>query len=166
MVKIMTAEEIKQRYSMRDVSAKYGLIPNRAGFIQCPFHKGDREASCKLYEKDFHCFGCGANGDIFTFIQMIENCDFKTAFYSLGGEYDHKKTFKSRLSLYRIEKAKEQKKKEHEKERIESELNLALIDAYRMILEKYPPFSEAWCDSINNLQFQLYKHGELHGIPY
>ena len=41
----MTSEEIKQTYSMRDILNKCGLPqPNRSGFIQCPFHKGDREA--------------------------------------------------------------------------------------------------------------------------
>ena len=55
----MTKEEIKSAYSMRDILARYGIQPNRAGFIQCPFHKGDREPSMKIYEKDFHCFGCG-----------------------------------------------------------------------------------------------------------
>ena len=42
----MTSDEIRQEYSMRDILARCGLPqPNRAGFIQCPFHKGDREAS-------------------------------------------------------------------------------------------------------------------------
>ena len=68
----MTSEEIKQTYSMRDILNKCGLPqPNRSGFIQCPFHKGDREASMKIYDKDFNCFGCGANGDIFTFVEHV-----------------------------------------------------------------------------------------------
>ena len=55
----MTREEIKQAYSMKDILVKCGLPePNRAGFIKCPFHKGDHEASMKVYDKDFHCFGC------------------------------------------------------------------------------------------------------------
>ena len=33
----MTKEEIKQQNSMRDVLNRYGMVPNRAGFIQCPF---------------------------------------------------------------------------------------------------------------------------------
>lgn len=85
----MTSEEIKQTYSMRDILNKCGLPqPNRSGFIQCPFHKGDREASMKIYDKDFNCFGCGANGDIFTFIEMFYGISFKEAFRMLGGGYD------------------------------------------------------------------------------
>jgi hypothetical protein len=69
----MTKEEIKERYSMREIIARYGLYPNRSGFISCPFHKGDREASMKIYDKDFHClrgqwryfFVCSADGRYF-----------------------------------------------------------------------------------------------------
>lgn len=33
----MDKETIKQQNSMRDVLSRYGMVPNRAGFIQCPF---------------------------------------------------------------------------------------------------------------------------------
>lgn len=65
----MTSEEIKESVSIREVLQRCGLpAPNRAGFIQCPFHKGDRTPSMKIYQKDYHCFACGANGDVFTFL--------------------------------------------------------------------------------------------------
>ena len=49
----MTSEEIKATYSMRDILTKCGLPePNRAGFCHCPFHKGDRDPSMKVYDKD------------------------------------------------------------------------------------------------------------------
>lgn len=48
----MTRDEIKQTFNMRDILAKCGLPePNRAGFIKCPFHKGDHDASLKIYDK-------------------------------------------------------------------------------------------------------------------
>ena len=97
----MTSEEIKQTYSMRDILNKCGLPqPNRSGFIQCPFHKGDREASMKIYDKDFNCFGCGANGDIFTFVEMFYGISFKEAFRMLGGGYEP--SFKSSLAVYHL----------------------------------------------------------------
>ena len=47
----MTRDEIKQTFNMRDILAKCGLPePNRAGFIKCPFHKGDHDASLKIYD--------------------------------------------------------------------------------------------------------------------
>lgn len=82
----MTSEEIKQAYSMQEIVGRYGLVPNRRGYIPCPFHK-EKTASMKIYEKDYHCFGCGENGDIFSFIQRMEDITFPEAFRSLGGTY-------------------------------------------------------------------------------
>ena len=84
----MTKEEIKEQVSMGIVLARYGYQPNRAGFINCPFHNGDRDASLKVYGKDYHCFGCGAHGDVFSFVMGMEGCSFKEAFQILGGTYE------------------------------------------------------------------------------
>lgn len=91
----MTTEEIKSRVSILDVASMYGLRPNREGFCHCcfPGHRGtDRGASLKLYptQNSFNCYGCGANGDIFTFVELMEGCSFKDAFKKLGGSYDGK----------------------------------------------------------------------------
>lgn len=153
----MTSGELKEQYTMRDVLSRYGLQPDRQGFIHCPFHKGDRDASMKIYERDFHCFGCGAHGDIFTFIQKMENCDFKTAFYSLGGVYE-KPTFKSKLSVYRSENAKKMKAKQQDKLAAKKKLNNDLIDIYRDWYLKSEPFSDVWVECYNKLQYQLYLH--------
>lgn len=157
----MTKEEIKSTYSMREIVERYGLNPNRAGFIQCPFHKGDHDASMKIYKDSYHCFGCGANGDIFTFIQRMDNCDFKTSFYSLGGTYE-KPTFQSKLSVYRLKKQEEQRKKEEIKLKRKKELNNMLIDIYRDWMKKSEPLSDVWCDCSNALTKQLYIHEVLN----
>ena len=157
----MTKEEIKSAYSMREIVERYGLHPNRAGFIHCPFHKGDHDASIKIYKDSYHCFGCGANGDVFTFIQRMDNCDFKTAFYSLGGTYE-KPTFQSKLSVYRLKKQEEQRKKEEIKLKRKKELNNMLIDIYRDWMKKSEPFSDVWCDCSNALTKQLYIHEVLN----
>lgn len=157
----MTKEEIKSTYSMQEIVERYGLHPNRAGFVRCPFHKGDHDASMKIYKDSYYCFGCGANGDIFTFIQRMDNCDFKTAFYSLGGAYE-KPTFQSKLSVYRLKKQEEQRKKEEIKLKRKKELNNMLIDIYRDWVKKSEPFSDVWCDCSNALTKQLYVHEVLN----
>ncbi len=161
----MNKEEIKANYSMSDVVGRYGLYPNRAGFIQCPFHRGDRTASMRIYKDSYYCFGCGATGDIFTFVQNMDNVTFKEAFQLLGGTYE-KPTFSSKLAVYKAQKAKEMRRKGELKKHQEIELNLLLIDVYRGILDRSEPLSDAWCDAQNYLQKQLYKHGEIHEIPY
>ena len=141
----MTVEEIKQTYSMRNIVERYGIKINRMGFCNCPFHQGDRTASLKVYKDNFNCFGCGANGDIFTFIQKMDNCDFKTAFYSLGGEYGNQ-TKASRTALYRLEMARKQREKEKRKIQEKIQNNNMMIHATRELYQRCNPQSEEWWD--------------------
>lgn len=158
----MNKDEVKQLHNMRDVVEGYGFQVNRAGFIPCPFHKGDREPSMKIYKDSYHCFGCGASGDIFSFVQRMDHCDFKTAFYSLGGTYE-KPTFQSKLSVYKAQKQSAQREKAKKKLKRRRELNNILIDVYRDYMNKSEPYSEVWCDCCNALQYQLYVHELLNG---
>lgn len=153
----MTREDIKADYSMRDIVERYGFHPNRAGFISCPFHSGDRSPSLKVYKNDFHCHACGANGDIFTFVMRMDNLTFKEAFISLGGIYQ-KPSFSSNLALYRAEQKRKQQAKEERRKQLEQSLNSTLISVYRKYLSMSEPLSDVWCDSYNRLQKELYKH--------
>ncbi len=47
---------------------------------RCPFHS-EKSPSCSFSpdKQLFHCFGCGAAGDVVTFIRRIENLDFMDA---------------------------------------------------------------------------------------
>jgi DNA primase len=46
----------------------------------CPFH-GEKTASFSVHatRQFFHCFGCGVSGDVFSFVQKIENITFSEA---------------------------------------------------------------------------------------
>lgn len=150
----MTKEEIKDLYSMKDILERYGLSqPNRAGFICCPFHK-EKTASMKIYPKDFNCYGCGANGDIFTFVMLMDGISFREAFSELGGDYEN--SFPTRLKIYQMQKKREMQKKAEEKLKRKRELNYLLMDVYRKLLDRLEPLSDAWCDTYNALQYQEY----------
>lgn len=158
----MTVDEIKQVYTMRDILTKCGLSqPDRAGFIHCPFHKGDREPSMKIYQRDYNCFGCGANGDIFSFMQQFYGISFKEAFQMLGGTYE-KPSYTSKLAIYRAEKARLMRQKEADKQADRCRLNNMLINIYRRYMERSEPLSDVWCDCYNALQYQLYIHEILN----
>lgn len=161
----MNKEEIKANYSMSDVVGRYGLYPNRAGYIRCPFHSGDRTPSMKIYAHDAHCYACGWNGDIFAFVQEIDNLTFKEAFYQLGGEYE-KPSYKSKMAVYHAKQAVVTRKKQEEAERQKRQDNLHDIDFYRAEIERWKPMDDRWCFAINELQKALYLHGELNAIPY
>ncbi len=54
----------------------------------CPFHD-ERTPSFGIdpTQKVYHCFGCQASGDVFTFVQETEGVDFKQALELLGERY-------------------------------------------------------------------------------
>ena len=60
------------------VRLKKAGAQNYAGL--CPFH-GEKTPSFSVHatRQFFHCFGCGVSGDVFTFVQKIENITFPEA---------------------------------------------------------------------------------------
>ena len=73
------ADEIKARYTIYEILSKYGLYPQRNNMIACPFHN-EKNASMKIYDNNtFHCFGCGASGDVIKFVEKFESLDFYDA---------------------------------------------------------------------------------------
>ena len=72
-------EEIKSRNPIEDVMSSYVTL-KRAGsnmLCSCPFHS-EKTPSCTVFlsEQSFYCFGCGAGGDVITFIRRIENLGY------------------------------------------------------------------------------------------
>lgn len=147
----MTREEIKDQYSMMDVVEKYGLQPDRRGFLHCPFHAADHTASLKIYPDSFYCFGCHAHGDIFSFVEMMEDCSFKDAFRILGGDSGPL----SDAAITRIAKRKRERK------RYQKRLNDALdgtvtasedLHEAEETLKSLEPMSDEWCALVNRIQ--------------
>ena len=84
------AAEIKERLTARQVIEAYGFHPNRAGYIQCPFHAGDRHGSLKIYDGDktgWHCFGCGAGSTVIDFVMKLFNINFRQACLRLDADF-------------------------------------------------------------------------------
>ena len=54
----------------------------------CPFHE-ERTPSFGIdpVEKLYHCFGCGAGGDVFKFVMETEGLEFGEALESLAERY-------------------------------------------------------------------------------
>ena len=72
-------ERLKDANRIDDIMSGYVQI-KRAGSVSkclCPFHS-EKTASCTIYNdtQSFYCFGCGAGGDVITFIMKIENLDY------------------------------------------------------------------------------------------
>lgn len=149
----MTTDEIKQSVSMREVVEGYGYHPNRAGFISCPFHQGDRTPSMKIYKRDYHCHACGANGDIFSFVMGMEHCDFKTAYKALGGSYKAKSDHQRNLYHYHFQKRKEAEIKRFQRAEQEKKEVIEEIRMNKLFKKLSPVFSDDWCEAVNRLEY-------------
>src|SRR3954462_11387033 len=49
----------------------------------CPFHQ-ERTPSFQVYEDHFHCFGCGAQGDVFDWLMATRRISFPEAVQRLS----------------------------------------------------------------------------------
>lgn len=62
-------EAVKQSVSTREAAEFYGIKVRRNGMACCPFHD-DKNPSMKVDQR-FHCFGCGADGDVIDFTAKL-----------------------------------------------------------------------------------------------
>ena len=79
--------KIKERLSIKDIVEPYIKL-EKAGTNykgRCPFHNEKTPSFFVSPDRDsYYCFGCGAKGDIFTFIQEYEGLDFMEAMKMLA----------------------------------------------------------------------------------
>lgn len=80
---------VRRNINVVDIISRYVELKKYGGkYIGlCPFHD-DKKPSFTVFPNTgkYCCFGCGAKGDIFDFIQYIEKTDFKCAFEKLSAE--------------------------------------------------------------------------------
>lgn len=82
-----TIEEVRSRNDIADVIGSYLPLKNAGTRFKalCPFHKEKSPSFTVSPERQiYHCFGCGAGGDVIRFIQEYEKVDFMTALQMLA----------------------------------------------------------------------------------
>ncbi|MDO5724798.1 MAG: DNA primase [Tissierellia bacterium] len=85
-----TLEEIRDRADIVDIVGEYVNLQKRgANFMGlCPFHNEKTPSFSVSPNKNFfHCFGCGAGGDVITFIMRMEGLSFPEAAKKLADRY-------------------------------------------------------------------------------
>ena len=79
--------KIKERLTIEEVVSSYIKL-DRAGSnlkARCPFHNEKTPSFFISPDRGtYYCFGCGASGDIFTFVEEFEGLDFKGALKMLA----------------------------------------------------------------------------------
>lgn len=82
-------EEIVYRSDIEQIIGSYvSLKRSGSGLIGlCPFHSEKTPSfSVNVKDKFFYCFGCGAGGDIITFVMRAENLDYVGAIEYLAAK--------------------------------------------------------------------------------
>ena len=108
-------EVVKQSVTVREAAELYGIAVGRGGMACCPFHD-DRHPSMKV-DARFHCFGCGADGDVIDFIARLYDLSPKEAAEKLaqdfGLAYDSKAPPRRNYVRQKSEAQARKEKREH-----------------------------------------------------
>ena len=89
-------EDLKKRSKISDIvlSTTTGKLRGTKGMALCPFH-GEKTASMSFTDVEnlFHCFGCKMGGDIYKYVQEINNLEFQDAVELVAEKYGFKLTY-------------------------------------------------------------------------
>jgi len=89
-------EDLKKRSKISDfiLATTSGKLRGTKGMALCPFH-GEKTASMSFTDVEnlFHCFGCKEGGDIFKYVQEINNLEFQDAIEFIAEKYGFKLTY-------------------------------------------------------------------------
>lgn len=80
-------EEIRLQNDIVDIISGYIPLKQKGSsyFGLCPFHHEKTPSFSVNSEKQFYyCFGCGAAGNVYSFVMQMENCDFMEAVKTLA----------------------------------------------------------------------------------
>ena len=106
-------EEIKANTDIVEIISQYVSLKRKGRnyFGLCPFHN-EKSPSFSVSETKqiFHCFGCGAGGDVIGFLKKIENIEFKEAVEMLAE--------RANITLPQIETTEEEQRNLKLKERV------------------------------------------------
>jgi DNA primase len=87
------AQTVKQQADIVRVVGEYLQLRQRGmnHWGLCPFHQ-EKTPSFSVHRgrQWFHCFGCGKSGDVFTFVQQVENISFPEAIRLIAQKFDIK----------------------------------------------------------------------------
>lgn len=121
-------EEVRSRNDIVDVISGYVRLTKKGStyFGLCPFHNEKTGSfSVSPNKQMYYCFGCGAGGNVFTFLMQYENFSFPEAMEALAE--------RAGIELPKQEMSA-QAKKEADKRQILLEINKAAGKYYYMLL--------------------------------
>ena len=128
--------EIKYRNDIETAVSQYVNLKRRGKNLVglCPFHS-EKTASFRVYaDNTYHCFGCGAHGDVISFVMAVQNVPFEDACAFL----DRDISYSEQRRIDRIKRKKDSAADKREKARVDFwsafddwKLNEDIISAYK-----------------------------------
>lgn len=133
------AEQIKTLVSMQDAIKAYIPTNPEGSRVPCPIH-GGINPNMSFTDKFFHCFKCGAGGDVIHFVQHVFGIPFRAALdklntdFSLGLPLDRRPTLREQRDAQKRynERMEELARKKAEEQAIKDRRN-ELWDEWRRL---------------------------------
>ena len=106
-------EEVRMKNDIVDVISQYVKLTRRGSsyFGLCPFHNEKTPSFSVTPSKQmYYCFGCGAGGNVFSFVMQYENFTFPEAVKMLAE--------RAGVNLPEVEYTEEMRRKEDRRSRL------------------------------------------------
>lgn len=143
-------ELIRQQVGIKQVVEFYTDKKIVKGKCNCPLHN-EKTPSFSIDEVKqlYYCFGCGAGGDIFKFVQQYIGCDFRTAVQMIDNDFglgilNERISVKAQIAMR--EAKKKQALEEYEREQKNALYN-ELCLKYKIVnalLKHLEPLTDMW----------------------
>ena len=133
-----TAEIITGTVTMRDVLSRYHNL-GKKNRCSCPIHNG-KDNNFAYTDKVFHCWTCGAKGNVISFVMQMFNLNFRQALMKINID------FGLNLSLQASRQSAETQQRADEIRKVrqaEYEKKMQKEREYDKLISEY-----VWCDMI------------------
>lgn len=140
MIDFMT---IKNNVSVPYAAEYYG-IEDRHGMCRCIFHDEDTP-SMKLYQNNYHCFGCGAHGDVIDLVQQIFSISPAEAAKRLNSDFNLGLDMDKPADSRKIELLKQRRREHDEFVKWDRKAFITVVTYFKLLRrwrEEYAPQDE------------------------
>ncbi|MFV0518416.1 MAG: CHC2 zinc finger domain-containing protein [Aminipila sp.] len=155
----LVADKVMDTITIPDVLRRYGYVEKRGRRIPCPIHNG-KDANFCYTDKVFHCWTCGAKGNVIGFVMQVFNINYAQAVLKLNADFSLGLTAKKPTMRERREQADNRRIQEafynwkREKQKVYLRLTSAHAALFRQLqldpknnpLKEYVTRLEKWLD--------------------
>lgn len=114
---------VKQNVSLPEAAERYGIDVNRYKKALCPFHN-DHHPSLFVSDDHYHCFACGAHGDVIDLVSKLFQLSLYDAALKLAADFNLDPTISSRVPpMSRKSRIAEMKRRKDKENRCFNTLN-------------------------------------------